>query len=195
MCRNGSLSLLVVLLLVLVLDSQARSSNPRPTGAKIEITLTNGWRFRETGKVGWHAAAVPGCVHTDLLANRIHGYFSPASTVTGHVQAGKLVALAITDEKRSSFLPDLPTMTEAGVPDCVSVLWFGISAPAGTPQPIIDKLNEEIARSLGAADVKERFAAAGMEPVGGTPAKFAAFLREETAKWAEVIRAANIRAE
>src|SRR3954467_1162357 len=77
-------------------------------------------------------------VITDMLANRIQGYFSPASTVSGQVAAGKLVALAVTDAKRSVFFPELPTMVEAGVPDCESVLWFGIEAPAGTPQPIID---------------------------------------------------------
>ena len=86
-------------------------------------------------------------VVTDLLAGRIHGYFSPASTVAGHVAAGKLVALAVTDAKRSMFFPELPTMIEAGVPDCKSVLWFGISAPAGTPQPIIDKLSQRRQRS------------------------------------------------
>ena len=81
-------------------------------------------------------------VVTDMLANRIQGYFSPASTVMGHVAAGKLVALGTTDAKRTTILPDLPTMIEAGVPDCVSVLWFGLVAPAGTPQPVIDRLVE-----------------------------------------------------
>ena len=71
MCRNGSLTLLVVFMLVLVVDSQAKSSNPSAAGGKIEITLTKDWRFRETGKDDWHAATVPGCVHTDLLANRL----------------------------------------------------------------------------------------------------------------------------
>ena len=100
-------------------------------------------------------------VVTDLLAGRIQGYFSPASTVMGHVRAGKLVALAVTDAKRGTIIPDLPTMIEAGVPDCVSVLWFGLAAPAGTPQPIIDKLSnaanealksDEVAKSLQGPD-------------------------------------------
>ena len=92
-------------------------------------------------------------VVTDLLADRIQGYFSPASTVSGHVRAGKLVALAVTDAKRSTFFPNLPTMIEAGVPDCESVLWFGIAAPAGTPQPIIDKLSRAANEALKSDDV------------------------------------------
>ena len=90
-------------------------------------------------------------VVTDLLANRIHGYFSPASTVMGHVAAGKLVALGTTDAKRTTILPDLPTMIEAGVPDCVSVLWFGLVAPAGTPQPVIDRLSKAANEALKVA--------------------------------------------
>ena len=100
-------------------------------------------------------------VITDMLAGRIHGYFSPASTVAGHVAAGKLVALGVTDAKRSPFFPNLPTMVESGIPDCKLVLWFGISAPSGTPQPIIDKLSraanealksDEVTKSLNGAD-------------------------------------------
>ena len=73
-------------------------------------------------------------VVTDLLAGRIQGYFSPASTVMGHVRAGKLVALGVTEPKRSAIVPELPTMIESGVADCVSVLWFGLVAPTGTPK-------------------------------------------------------------
>ena len=92
-------------------------------------------------------------VVTDLLGGRIDGYFSPASTVMGHVRAGKLVALAVTDAKRSPFMPDLPTMIEAGVADFESVLWFGLAAPAGTPVPIIDKLSRVANEALKSDDV------------------------------------------
>ncbi|MEI8153718.1 MAG: tripartite tricarboxylate transporter substrate-binding protein, partial [Hyphomicrobiales bacterium] len=92
-------------------------------------------------------------VVTDMLANRIQGYFSPASSVSGHIAAGKLVALAVTDAKRSVFFPELPTMIEAGVPDCESVLWFGIEVPAGTPQPIIDKLSKAANEAVKSDDV------------------------------------------
>ena len=120
-------------------------------------------------------------VVTDLLAGRIDGYFSPASTVMGHVRAGKLVALAVTDAKRSPFMPDLPTMIEAGVPDFESVLWFGLVAPAGTPQPIIDKLaraanealkSDEVAKALQAQTVgADRRHARGVPPSHGRRAQ------------------------
>lgn len=93
---------------------------------------------------------------TDLLAGRIHGYFSPASAVMEHVRAGKLIALAVTDAKRSPLLPELPTMIEAGVPGFESVLWFGLMAPAGTPQAVIDKLSRAANEALTSDDVSNR---------------------------------------
>lgn len=86
-------------------------------------------------------------------------------------------------------------MGEAGWPAVTGTAWNGVIAPAGTPKPIIDQLAREIARSLNAIDVKERFTASGMEAIGGTPDDFAAFLKAETAKWAKVIKAANIKVE
>ena len=108
-------------------------------------------------------------VVTDLLAGRLHGYFSPASTVMGQVRAGKLVALATTDPKRGTIIPDLPTMVEAGVPDCVSVLWFGLVAPAGTPRPIIDRLAAAANEALKQDEVKTSLRAQTVEAHGGTP--------------------------
>jgi tripartite-type tricarboxylate transporter receptor subunit TctC len=131
-------------------------------------------------------------VVTDLLGGRIQGYFSPASTVMGHVQAGKLVALAVTDARRSTFMPQLPTMTEAGVPDCISVLWFGIAAPTGTPQPIIDKISA--AHKAIAADetMQKRFLAAGGRLLSSTPAEAKAFAATETKMWQEVVRLSGL---
>src|SRR5262249_53390886 len=108
-------------------------------------------------------------VVTDLLAGRIQGYFSPASTVMGNVHAGKLVALAVTDAKRSAFMPELPTMIEAGVPDCESVLWFGLAAPAGTPQPIVDKLSRAANEALRSSDVIQSLKGQTVAALGGTP--------------------------
>ena len=132
-------------------------------------------------------------VVTDLLAGRIHGYFSPASTVMGHVQAGKLVALAVTDAKRSSFMPNLPTMIEAGVPDCISVLWFGISAPAGTPQPIIDKLSKAANEALKSDEVIKALHGQTVEALGGSPAEFRRHMEDEQKRWNAVVAAAGLR--
>ena len=132
-------------------------------------------------------------VVTDLLAGRIHGYFSPASTVMGHVGAGKLVALATTDPKRGTIIPDLPTMIEAGVPDCVSVLWFGLAAPAGTPRPIIDKLSHAANEAVKSDDVAKSLKAQTVEALGGTPEDFRKHMEAEHKRWSTVVTAAGLR--
>jgi tripartite-type tricarboxylate transporter receptor subunit TctC len=132
-------------------------------------------------------------VVTDLLAGRIQGYFSPASTVMGHVKAGKLLALGVTDAKRSTFMPDLPTMAEAGVPDCVSVLWFGIAAPAGTPQPIIDKLSKAANDALKSDDVKKALQGQTVESHGGTQAEFRKHMEDEQKRWSTVVASAGLK--
>jgi tripartite-type tricarboxylate transporter receptor subunit TctC len=132
-------------------------------------------------------------VVTDLLAGRLHGYFSPASTVMGHVRAGKLVALATTDPKRGTIIPELPTMVEAGVPDCVSVLWFGMVAPAGTPRPIIDRLSAAANEALKQDDVKTSLRAQTVEAHGGTPEDFRNHMESERKRWVSVVEAAGLR--
>jgi len=132
-------------------------------------------------------------VVTDMLAGRIHGYFSPASTVSGHVAAGKLVALAVTDATRSAFFPNLPTMVESGVPDCESVLWFGISAPAGTPQPIIDKLSRAANEALKSDEVTKSLNAQTVAAMGGTPDEFRKHMEAEQKRWNAVVEAAGLR--
>ena len=132
-------------------------------------------------------------VVTDLLAGRLQGYFSPASTVMGHVREGKLVALAVTDPKRGTILPDLPTVIEAGVPDCVSVLWFGLAAPTGTPQPIIDKLAKAANEAVKSDDIAKALRAQTVEALGGTPAEFRKYMQEEQKRWASVVASAGLR--
>ena len=132
-------------------------------------------------------------VVTDLLAGRIHGYFSPASTVMGHVRAGKLVALAVTDAKRSTILPDLPTMIEAGVPGFESVLWFGLVAAAGTPQPIIDKLARAANEALAADEVAKALQAQSVARIGGTPEEFRRHIDSESRRWTAVVAGAGLR--
>ena len=132
-------------------------------------------------------------VVTDLLGGRIHGYFSPASSVSAHFPTGKLVPLAVTDAKRSIFFPDLPTMVEAGVPDCESVLWFGIEAPVGTPQPIVDKLNRAANEAVKSDEVVNSLKGQTVAVHGGTTDDFARHLAAEQKRWTKVVEAAGLR--
>jgi tripartite-type tricarboxylate transporter receptor subunit TctC len=130
---------------------------------------------------------------TDLLAGRIDGYFSPASTVMGHVGSGKLTALAVTDATRSRFAPALPTMVEAGIPGFESVLWFGLVAPAGTPQPIIDKLARTTNEALKSDEVAKALHAQTVATIGGTPEEFRRHMASELERWHTVVAGAGLR--
>jgi tripartite-type tricarboxylate transporter receptor subunit TctC len=132
-------------------------------------------------------------VVTDLLAGRIDGYFSPASAAVEHVRAGKLVALAVTDGKRSTFLPELPTMIEAGVPDFESVLWFGLVAPADTPRPIIDKLARAANEALKSEEVAKALEAQTVARIGGTPEELRRYMEVELKRWNAVVEGAGLR--
>jgi tripartite-type tricarboxylate transporter receptor subunit TctC len=132
-------------------------------------------------------------VVTDMLAGRIQGYFAPASTVMGHVNAGKLIALGTTDPARTTILPNLPTMIEAGVPGCVSVLWFGLVAPTGTPQPVLDRLSKAANEALKAEDVVKSLQSASIARHGGSPADFARHIAEENKRWTKVIADAGLK--
>jgi len=162
------------------------------TGSSTHLALE---LFKSLAKVDIQHIPYTGSpqVVTDLLAGRIQGYFSPASTVVGHVKSGKLVALGLTDPKRSAFYPELPTMIEAGVPDCISVLWFGISAPAGTPQPIIDKLAKAANEALKSDEVVKALHGSTIEALGGSPAEFHKHMEDEQKRWNGVVAHAGLR--
>lgn len=132
---------------------------------------------------------------TDLLGGHVDVMFDNISNVIKHVQSGRLRALAVTTPARSPHAPQLPTVSEAGVPGYEIAVWFGVAAPAGTPKPVVDKLNAEIVKILNQPDVKEKFAAQGVDAVGTTPQQFAAHLREQQAKWATVVRNAGVTPE
>jgi tripartite-type tricarboxylate transporter receptor subunit TctC len=132
-------------------------------------------------------------VMTDLLAGRIDGFFSPASTAVEHVRAGKLVALAVTDPRRSPFMPELPTMIEAGVPEFQSVLWFGLAAPAGTPAAVIDKLARAANEALASDEVAKALQAQTVARHGSTPAEFGRHMENELKRWTAVVAAAGLR--
>ena len=124
----------------------------------------------------------------DLLGGQITVMFDNVPPLLPHVQAGKMRPLAVTSLKRISVLRDVPTLDETGLQGFDSVAWNGVQAPAGTPQEIITRLNTEILRILGMPDVRERLSSQGADPIGGTPAEFAALIGNEIRKWAKVIR-------
>jgi tripartite-type tricarboxylate transporter receptor subunit TctC len=131
----------------------------------------------------------------DLIAGNVQMYFSTIPAALHHLKAGRLRALAVTGGKRMSEIPDTPTVSESGLPGFEVVAWFGMFAPAKTPQPIVRKLNGEMVRILNAQDVRDRMSRAGLIPGGNTPEELGAFLKAELAKWARVIKEANIRIE
>jgi tripartite-type tricarboxylate transporter receptor subunit TctC len=134
----------------------------------------------------------PGVV-TDMLGNRIHGSFVAASTVMEHVEVGKLVALAVTDTRRSVFFPQLPTVVEAGVAGFESTLWFGLMAPAGTPQAVVDTLSRAANEALQTDEVKQAFQKQYIAAIGGSPEDFRRVLAAETERWTAVVAATGLK--
>jgi len=132
---------------------------------------------------------------TDLLAGQVQLMFSTMPPALPHVRAGKLKALAVTSAQRSHTTPELPTIAESGLPGFEAITWYGMATPAGTPKPIVARLNSEVLKLLRLPDVRERMLSQGTEPAGTTPEQFAAYIRAETAKWAKVIKESGARAE
>jgi tripartite-type tricarboxylate transporter receptor subunit TctC len=130
-----------------------------------------------------------------LLAGEVPVMFTTPPTAMPYLKAGRLRPLGVTTTTRIEALPDVPAISEAGVPGYESVQWFGMLVPAGTPRPIIDRLHQELTRALRAPDMKERLNSLGLDGVGSTPEEFAAYIRSETEKWAKVIKAMGIKAE
>ncbi len=130
---------------------------------------------------------------TDLVAGQVHVMLGPVAAISPHVKSGKLRGLAVTCPQRSTALPDLPTVAEAGVPGYEVSIWGGIIVPAATSKSIVARLNAEINRAMTSAAVTERFTTLGYEPAGGTPEQFAALVTKETAKWAEVVKRSGAR--
>jgi tripartite-type tricarboxylate transporter receptor subunit TctC len=130
---------------------------------------------------------------TDLMGGRIQVYFPGLASAVEFVKSGKLRALGVTTEERSKVLPDVPAVAEV-VPGYEASTWYGIVAPRGTPVEIIDKLNKEVNLGLADPNLLARIASLGGVPMVKTPAEFGAFIAAETAKWAEVVKKAGIRA-
>lgn len=132
------------------------------------------------------AAAIP-----DLLGGQIAAMIPSTASVLPLVKAGKLRALAVTSRARTAAAPEVPTMSEAGVPGYEASSWYGLLAPAGTPRAIIARLNAETVQVLRMDDVRERLVGQGLDPVGDTPQEFAAKIREEILKWGRVVQASG----
>lgn len=130
-----------------------------------------------------------------VLSDDAQMMFVSVPTALSHVRAGKLRALAAAGTRRSSTLPDVPTMAEAGVPGYSADSWGGLVAPAATPREVVTRLNREINELMKTADVRERLQSMGYEPMTGTPEEFGAFLRAETDKWAKIVRVSGARAD
>ena len=132
---------------------------------------------------------------TDLLGGQLQILFADVGLIAPHLKAGKLKGLAVTGRTRSSVLPELPTMIEAGVPNFQAGTWYGVLAPAGTPSAIVARLNAELLKVLAMQDIRTQFAGQGIEPAGGTPEQFGALIRDDSARWGKLIKEAGIKGE
>ena len=153
--------------------------------------------FAQMAKIDWiHVPYKGGAAGiNDLLGGQINAQFTTIIGTIQHVKAGRLRWLALSTAQRSRAVPDLPTISEAGVPGFDVGGWYGMLAPAGTPKPIVDRLNAAVIKALQAPEVGDRFAADGSEPVGRTPENFAAHIKSETARWAKVVKEMGVRVE
>jgi tripartite-type tricarboxylate transporter receptor subunit TctC len=134
-------------------------------------------------------------VVTEVAAGRLDFFFAPLTGALPLIKDGRLQALAVGTPQRSPMLPDVPTTLEAGFPQSEYVFWVALLAPAGTPKAIIDRLNAEALKALASPEVKEKLAGFGAEPMPMSPAAFDAFLKSETARMAQVVKSAGIKAQ
>jgi len=129
----------------------------------------------------------------DLIAGNVQLMFESTNSIAPHVVAGRVRALAVTGLKRAASLPGVPTLDEAGVPGYEVTAWTGVIAPAGLPRPVLDRLNAAVNAAISEPQAKQRLAQLGSEGGGGTPEDYAALIRRDSAKWAEVIRRSGAR--
>ena len=146
--------------------------------------------FKKEAGIKMTGVLYPGSAQTvtDLIAGRIQVMFAPVTTVVGLMKDGRVKALASTEAKRAGVAPQLPTIAEAAIPGFNTGIWYGLLAPAGTPQPVIDKLNAAINEALKDQTLLSNFSKQGLDPLGGTPAEFASYIKTETERWASVVQ-------
>jgi tripartite-type tricarboxylate transporter receptor subunit TctC len=136
-----------------------------------------------------------GEARNDVMGGHVQIMFDAVTAMKGNIDAGQVRALGTTGEKRSTVLPDVPTVSEAGVPGYEATIWLGIMAPKGTPPEIVDRLNAEIAKIIAKPAIREAWAKQGAVPLTMSPAAFDAFLRRDIDKWAKVIQQAGIKVQ
>jgi tripartite-type tricarboxylate transporter receptor subunit TctC len=129
----------------------------------------------------------------DLVGGRVQIMFDAAPSLIAHIRSGRLRVLGAASAERNRLLPEVPTFGELGYPKVAVSLWYGLLSPAGTPKPVVEKLNREAARALTSPEVRDKLQAQGAEPMPGTPEAFAAFMQAEMAKWAPVVKQAGIK--
>jgi tripartite-type tricarboxylate transporter receptor subunit TctC len=134
-----------------------------------------------------------GAALADLLGGQVQLMFATTPAAMPQVKAGRLRAVAVTTRARSQALPELPTMIESGVPGYEAATWYGLLAPAATPRAVIDRMHAETVKIIGTPDMREKLIAQGFEPVGSSPAEFAAYIQAQIETWAKVIRAAGLK--
>jgi tripartite-type tricarboxylate transporter receptor subunit TctC len=132
---------------------------------------------------------------TDILGGQVQMMFDAITTMAPNVRAGKLKALATTGRARSPVLPEVPTVAEAGVPGYEATIWLGIMAPAGTPKPVIERLNAEIRRIVNRPEVREAWARQGAAPLSMSTDEFGQYLRDDIAKWAQVVKISGAKVD
>ncbi len=134
-----------------------------------------------------------GVALISLVSGEVDMLVMAVPAAAQQVAAGRVRALAILSETRAATLPQVPTAKEAGFEKLVIDIWYGILAPSGTPQPIVNRLNTEINKALASPDLKDRLVTAGIQPLGNTPEQFASFIRSETTRFAKVVKDAGIK--
>jgi tripartite-type tricarboxylate transporter receptor subunit TctC len=158
--------------------------------------LTTELFFKEAGVQGLNVHfRGDATAYTELLAGRVDATLTAMPTALPHVQAGKLRVLAVGSEERSPVYPGVPTFREQGFPKVVGYGWFGFMAPAATPAVVVDRMSKEVNAILKEPAVSKRLIELGAQPQGGTPAEFASFIAQETRKWGEVIKTADVKPE
>ena len=193
---HPSLSVRSVRDLVALAKSKPNQLNYASTGDGSAPHLTGAWFASATGCSIVHVPYKGGAsALNDLMSGQVQIAFGNVVNYLPQVRAGKLRALAVTSAKRTPQAPQLPTMIESGVPGFVTGTWFGLQAPARTPQAIVERLNRDVNSFLKSADVRARLAAEGADPIGGTPREFGAYIKDELARWGEVVRTAGVTLE
>ena len=132
---------------------------------------------------------------TDVIAGQAQLMFATSASVIPYIKAGRLRALAVTTERRSATVPELPTLSESGVPGFEAITWHGVVVPAATPRPLVERLNADIVKVLRMRDLRERLESLGAELATGTPQDFAEYIAREIPKWAKVVKDSGARAE